>query len=55
MTSGVPFPEGDVADPANIRLLVGGKEMPLQVEVLSRYPDGSIRWALLDFQLQGSF
>ncbi|MFC1718891.1 hypothetical protein ACFL6S_34890 [Candidatus Poribacteria bacterium] len=54
VTSGVPFPEGDVADPAHIRLLCNGKEIPLQVKALSRYPDDSIRWALLDFQLQGS-
>ena len=54
VTSGVPFPEGDVFDPAHIRLLCNDGEIPLQVKVLSRYPDGSIRWALLDFQLQGS-
>jgi len=54
VTSGVPFPEGDVSDPAHIRLLCNDGEIPLQVKVLSRYPDGSIRWALLDFQLQGN-
>lgn len=54
VTSGVPFPEGDIADPAQMRLLHNGREMPLQVKVLSTYPDSSIKWALLDFQLQGS-
>jgi len=54
VTSGVPFPEGDIADPTRIRLLADGREIPLQVKVLSKYPDGSIRWALLDFQFQGS-
>jgi hypothetical protein len=54
VTSGIPFPQGDVSDPNHIRLLCGGKEIPLQVKVLSRYPDRSIRWVLLDFQLQGN-
>jgi hypothetical protein len=54
VTSGVPFPEGDISDPTHIRLVCDGREIPLQVKVLSRYSDGSIRWALLDFQLQGS-
>ena len=53
VTSGIPFPEGDVADPTRMRLLSNDAEIPLQVKVLSRYSDGSIRWALLDFQLQG--
>jgi hypothetical protein len=28
-----------------------GKEIPLQTESLARWPDGSIRWLLLDFQI----
>ena len=28
-----------------------GVEIPLQTETLARWPDGSIRWLLLDFQI----
>ena len=28
-----------------------GGEVPLQTETLARWPDGSVRWLLLDFQI----
>jgi hypothetical protein len=51
VTSGVPFPPGHLTAAKNVRLLdQRGREVPVQTEVLSRWPDGSIRWLLLDFQ-----
>lgn len=52
VTSGVPFARGALADPAAAALFgPDGKEMPLQTEALARWPDGSVRWLLLDFQV----
>ena len=51
VTSGVPLPEGAITDPSYVRLRLNGKELPLQTETLSRWPDGSIKWLLLDFQV----
>ncbi|MGD0946522.1 MAG: hypothetical protein ABSA52_03750 [Candidatus Binatia bacterium] len=51
ITAGVPFPQGLVTDPA--RLVVtddSGRATPVQARVLSRWQDGSVRWALLDWQ-----
>ncbi len=51
VTTGVPFPEGALASGDNVRLLdEAGAELPLQVTVTGEYPDGSVRWLLLDFQ-----
>ena len=54
VTSGVPFPAGLVFEPNNLRLTdADGREIPCQFTVLSRYwaRDKSIRWLLLDFQI----
>lgn len=53
VSTGVPLPYGVVQDPAELRLVdEAGRELPLQVEVLSRHwaRDKSLRWVLLDFQ-----
>jgi hypothetical protein len=53
-TSGVPFPKGALGTDRQIRLLdVNGSEVPLQTEVLGRWDDGSVKWALLDFHADG--
>ena len=60
VTIGLPFPSGVCVD-ARLLTIEGGPETtalqpdlgavrPLQARVLDRWPDGSIRWALLDFQ-----
>jgi hypothetical protein len=51
VTVGLPCPRGWIDDPAHF-VLIGphGAPVPLQCEVLLRWADGSIRWALLDFQ-----
>lgn len=51
VTSGVPLAEGALRDPQATALYsADGREIPLQTEALSRWPDGSVRWLLLDFQ-----
>ena len=54
VSTGVPLPYGVVQDAEELRLVDdSGREIPLQTEVLSRYwaRDKSIRWVLLDFQV----
>ena len=46
---GVPFGRGKVASPDNIRALMDGREIDLQARKLASWPDGSVKWALLDF------
>jgi hypothetical protein len=51
VTSGVPLAEGALRDAQAAALFTADeREVPLQTEALSRWPDGSIRWLLLDFQ-----
>jgi len=50
ITGGVPFKAGDLKDPSAVRLLApDGQEAPLQVRQTARWPDGSVKWVLLDF------
>ncbi|MCZ6799522.1 MAG: hypothetical protein O7F12_03455, partial [Nitrospirae bacterium] len=47
---GVPFPKGMVMDTTQVVLLdQEGNPILLQVQVLSRWIEGSVQWALLDF------
>ena len=49
--SGVPFPEGVLGSSRNMRLLDPlGDEVPVQTRTLGRWPDGTVKWALVDFQ-----
>jgi hypothetical protein len=51
ITVGIPLPRAAVSGPDDLTLSSpDGAEHPLQVRVLDRWPDGSVRWALLDFQ-----
>src|SRR5688572_27390806 len=50
VTVGVPFPKGIVFDPFGLILLdQHGRPRGLQVQILARWFDDSIKWALLDF------
>ena len=52
VTSGVPLARGALRSDRHTALYnAEGQEIPLQTEVLSRWPDGSVRWLLLDFQV----
>jgi len=51
VTAGVPFAQGSMPDVAALHLSEDGRPLPVQARVLSRWPDGSARWALLDWQV----
>jgi len=52
VTSGIPMARGALDDDKAAALFDSdGRNVPLQTEVLARWPDGSIRWLLLDFQV----
>lgn len=51
ISSGVCFPRGAVPSNQVFSLWAGATELPLQVTPLVVERDGSLRWALLDFQL----
>lgn len=47
---GVPCPKGLFAETARLRMLTPeNKALPVQTSVLKNWPDGSVKWLLLDF------
>src|SRR5208283_2818395 len=51
VTCGIPWPRGALWDPAFLSMhCERGRRIPLQVRTLESWPDGSVRWALLDWQ-----
>lgn len=50
LTVGVPFPQGKLRDVSQFTLVEGEAPIPTQTRALSRWPDGSVRWLLLDWQ-----
>ncbi len=49
LTSGIPFPRGALSSTDNLRLVApDGAEQPLQARPLVRWPDGSVKVALID-------
>ncbi len=51
ITTGVPFPAGALRSADHVRVLdEAGREVPCQALTTSVYPDGSVRWLLLDLQ-----
>src|SRR5947209_2030213 len=54
VTVGLPFPRGGLQDTGPLSLLgAAGRPIPVQVEPLARWPDGSVKWLLLDFVCPG--
>jgi hypothetical protein len=54
VTCGLPWPRGVLAEASRLRLHNGrGEPALLQVRALDRWPDGSVRWALLDWLADG--
>lgn len=51
VTTGVPFAKGTVKDLASLSVSAGSKAIPAQFVMLSPWDDGSIRWALMDCQV----
>jgi hypothetical protein len=51
VTTGVPLHRGNVWDAQQLRIHTpAGESIPAQFAVLSRWPDGSCKWVLVDFQ-----
>jgi hypothetical protein len=50
VSAGVSFAPGFLKDAQGLSVLEGTTPSALQTRVLSRWPDGSARWALLDWQ-----
>ena len=51
VTCGIPFPQGALTVPDYTRILnPAGEETALQTAVLAEWPDGSVKWLLVDFQ-----
>jgi len=50
VTVGVPLPEGRLRDGSALAVVDGAQRLPVQARVQSRWPDGSVRWLLLDWQ-----
>ncbi len=51
VTSGVPFARGEVKDLGRLSVSTGGKVVPAQFTKIAPWDDGSVRWALLDCQV----
>jgi hypothetical protein len=51
VTSGVPFARWALPSADAVRLLPDGVEIPSQVLPTASWPDGSVRWLLLDVQV----
>jgi len=49
VSSGFPFARRALKDVRNIRILEGGKAVASQARKLAQWPDGSVKWALVDF------
>jgi len=47
VTNGVPFPQGALGSVDDLRMTLGGEEVPAQVKPLGTWPDGSIKWVLV--------
>jgi len=53
VTCGIPLPRGQCTDPAKLSVVDDrGQAQALQTRVLSRWPDGSVKWVLLTFYKQ---
>ncbi|MFV2067368.1 MAG: sugar-binding protein, partial [Pirellulales bacterium] len=51
VTSGVPFPQGELGSTKNLQLVDESNEtVAAQFAPLAEWPDGSIKWVLVDFQ-----
>ncbi|HMB68764.1 MAG TPA: hypothetical protein VKU85_05610, partial [bacterium] len=48
VTAGVPLPRGLIRDVGELAVRCGERPVPAQIQATERWPDGSVRWALLD-------
>ena len=50
VTGGIPLARGVLRDPNQVALFFGDTPIAVQTEALAYWPDGSVKWLLLDFQ-----
>ena len=50
VSGGVPIARGVLKSPNEVTLQLDGRPVELQTEALATWPDGSVKWLLLDFQ-----
>jgi hypothetical protein len=52
VTAGIPFPKGFLLSGESLMLIDDfDRPVPVQKETLARWPDGSVKWMLLDFMV----
>lgn len=51
VTSGVPFAKGAVKEVRKLTVSIGGRPTPAQFIAIAPWDDGSVRWALMDVQV----
>ena len=51
VTGGIPFPRGALSSPDHVRVLSGAEEIPAQVAATAHWPDGTVKWVLVDLVL----
>jgi hypothetical protein len=49
ITTGIPFAQGALGSAAHVRLIRDTEEVPAQVQLTARWPDGSVKWLLITF------
>jgi hypothetical protein len=49
ISTGIPFPQGVLGSVDDVRLLDSKGEVPVQVRLTARWPDGSVKWLLATF------
>ena len=49
ITTGVPVPRGELADTEHVRLIGPDGEVPAEIQLAGRWPDGSVRWLFVTF------
>lgn len=50
VTVGLPVKKGELFEKDNLCLFNGRKKIPVQTKILSKWPDQSIKWILIDFK-----
>ena len=51
VTGGIPIARGRLVDAKFVRLILDGQPVPVQTDTLAFWPDGSVKWLLIDFQV----
>ncbi len=51
---GIPFPKGRLAHGAPVRLTGGGESTTPAIETLATWGDGTVRWLLVEFPVEGA-